>query len=111
MTPLQFFMAGVCIWITVLIVLYLRKAARREQLQEQLRGKKQIRIKTKTKGNAVKIEVDEIENISQIDSIVRRQTGLSFEEVLARAVMNEIAKAEDLVGQVFITKEKGEKNV
>jgi len=38
MTPIQFFMVGVCVWIAALAVLYSREAARREKLQNDIRG-------------------------------------------------------------------------
>jgi len=86
MTPLQFFMVGVCIWITVLTVLYLREAARREHLQEQIEERRQVKVETEKA--VVNIEIEGIKDLAHINNAVRRQTGLSFEEVLARAVMN-----------------------
>jgi len=90
MTPIQLFTIGVTIWITVLTVLYLREAARRERLQEQIEEKRQVEVRVENV--TVKVEVD-IENLARINNAVRRQTGLSFEEVLERAIRNEISKA------------------
>jgi len=101
MTPLD--VVEIVLWVSILVIISLREMRQRKRRGEQTTKRQKIAIRVKN--DSVKVEIDK-KDFAHINSIIRRHVGVSLEEILTRAVMNELNKMENFVA--FAEKEETE---